>query len=488
LLLTCWAAPAHALEVHGVYRTACNRDLGVILKVERRSIQLLKLDGTIIEVPRHEIVSLVYYPVSQVPMAQLPAEPSTPILDVETLLDGEVVTLARGWPTDFNETKIAFLLDNGKDLVVEKDSMWSLKFSKTLEPKPLAQGQPLVFAHPQTAGFCTPAPEVPGARTVFGQQILNDRVVIKRELDRLQEGYEEIVELAQDQKFYPVPHVYKDRTSLGLWVSAFSRYGASSSRGNNYTPVLVDELHLDPFSYQHLFLSGAAPNAQLLHNESQTQIFYRFKAAYFHASVFFDPGVVLVGGKYKWRLKDLEDESMDDRINEIVSIEFGFDYGPIAIEVTPASVGQGAVKRSDSFERNDFNLWRVGLRYTDRLWTAQVFAGQSDATGFTEGGAGNFGTDWRHRYARANLYLERHPRFGGVASLIYRKLDYSASGGNALYQSTSLSGALRGHYTIRHRFQVGGKFTLESQSRTDFTQPEKRRFFPKFSLFTSFSF
>ena len=59
LLLTVWTAPAQALEVHGVYRTACNRDLGVILKVEKRAIQLLTLDGKIIEVPRHEIVTRV---------------------------------------------------------------------------------------------------------------------------------------------------------------------------------------------------------------------------------------------------------------------------------------------------------------------------------------------------------------------------------------------------------------------------------------------
>ena len=40
LMLLLWAAPVQALEVHGVYRTACNRDLGVILKVEKRSIFL----------------------------------------------------------------------------------------------------------------------------------------------------------------------------------------------------------------------------------------------------------------------------------------------------------------------------------------------------------------------------------------------------------------------------------------------------------------
>ncbi len=492
LILSLWAAPAQALEVHGVYRTACNRDLGVILKVEKRVIQLLTLEGTIIEVPRHEIVSLVYYPVSQVPIAKFPTSPTTPVLHVETLQDGNIVTLARGWPIDFSETKIAFLLESGKDIIIDKDSMWSLNFAHSLKKNNIAQGEPIRFAHPQTAGFCTPEAEVAGARTVFAQQILNDRVVIKRELDRLQEGYEEILELDGDQKFYPVPHVYKDRTALGVWVSALSRYGSSSTRSNNFTPMLIDELHLGPFSYQHVFLTGAAPNAQLLHAESQSQIYYRFKAAYFHASVFFDPGIILVGSKYKWRRADLKDESLDDRVNEIVAVEFGFDYGPIAIEVTPAAVGQAVVKTSEVFEsNNDFNLFRVGLRYTHRLWTAQAFAGQSDARGFTDD-SGDFpvigSSDWRYRYARANFFLDSDSRFGGSASLIYRNLNFDVDNGVATYQSTSISGALRAHFAVRHRFEVGGQFILETQSRASSAQPRKRRFLPKPSLFGSFSF
>ncbi len=492
LLLSLWAAPAHALEVHGVYRTACDRDLGVILKVEKRAIQLLTLEGTIIEVPRHEIVSLVYYPVSKVPIAEFPIAPTTPVLHVETLQNGEVVSLARGWPIDFSETKIAFLLESGKDLIIDKDSMWSLEFSHTLEQGKIAHGDPTHFAHPQTAGFCTPEPGVVGARTVFAQQILNDRVVIKRELDRLQEGYEEILELSGDQKFYPVPHIYKDRTALGVWVSAFSRYGSSSTRTNNFTPMLIDELHLGPFSYQHVFLSGAAPNSQLLHAESQTQIFYRFKAAYFHASVFFDPGIVLVGSKYKWRRADLKDETLDDRVNEIAAVEFGFDYGPIAIEVTPGSVGQAVVKTSEVFESNNtFNLWRAGLRYTHRQWIAQAFAGQSTSNGYSDGNGNSpvsGPSDWLYRYARANFFFDPHSRFGGSASLIYRSLNYDVDNTQATYQSTSLSGALRAHFAIRRRFEVGGQFILETQSRTSSAQRRKRRWLPKLALFTSFSF
>ena len=491
------ATDAEALNVHAVYRTACSRELGVILKVEKRSIQLLKLDGTIVKVPRHEIVSLAYYPVSQLPLEKLPRRPKVAALRIETLLDDEIVPLATGWPVDYSETKIAFLLDSGKDMVVDKDSIWSLEFVATLDPpKRRNAPEPIEFAHPQTAGFCAQETTGSAARKVFAQQLLNDRVVIKRELDRLQEGYEEVLEFSQDQKFYPVPHVYRDRTALGLWVSALSRYGGSETRTNNFTPMLVDELHLGPFRYQHIFLSGATPNQALLHNEAQAQLYYRFKAAYFHASIFFDPNIVLVGEKYRWRASDLEDEDRDDRFNEIIAIEFGFDYGPLALELTPAVAAQSVVKGPGFFEAtSELNLWRVGLRLRQRTWEAQLFGGFANVDGFaSDEQEMDFVGDsrWEYLYGRANVSFSPHPRVGAIVSAVYRKLSYridTFGAGDLTYDSTSVSTAIQGWFALSHRFNVGGNAILEIQSReaTGDTQ-SKRRLFPKLALFTSFSF
>ncbi|MBU1910557.1 MAG: hypothetical protein KJ726_10960, partial [Verrucomicrobia bacterium] len=108
--------------------------------------------------------------------------------------------------------------------------------------------------------------------------------MIRRELDRLRKGYQELVDDIEDQKFYPVPQLYRNRTSLGFWGSLLSRYAASESRSNNLTPLLTNTYSSGPFRYQHIFFTGTTPNGLLLHNEAQTQVFYRFKAAYFHAS------------------------------------------------------------------------------------------------------------------------------------------------------------------------------------------------------------
>ena len=499
------ARPAGALSINAVYRTACSRELGVILRVEKREIHLLRLDGTVVRIPRHEIVSLLYYPLSQFPLAHVPTPPGFPALEVRTRFGGEVVDLLTGWPIDYSENQVSFLLKSGKELVVDRDSIWSLAYDEAAEAPPARPSapDPVTFVHPQTSGFCADKePVAAGARPIFAQQILNDQIVIRRELDRLLEGHQQIVEYEQDQKFYPAPFLYRNRTMLGLWVSAFSRYGASSTRSNNFTPLLVDELALGPFRYQHLFLSGAAPNDIFLHHEAQSQIFYRFKAAYFHTSVFFDPNLLLVGTRYTWREPDLEDESLDDRLNESLAIELGFDWGPLAIELTPAVLGRAAVKFGDFFDTDEeLNLWRVGARLTFPSWHAQVFAGATERDASTEvlveemDGLEYYGfmdTRWSYQYARLNVGFRPWDDLDLVLSVIGRSLSYDAFNGPegiepVAYDSTSLSTSAQASYAIGHRFSVGGHVIAEVQAR-EAGDEQGTRVLPRFGLFSGFWF
>ena len=495
------AAPAaSALSVHAVYRTACSRELGVILRVERRQIHLLRLDGKAVRIPRHEIVSLAYYPLSQLPLARIPTPPGFPPLRVKTRYRDQVVDLLTGWPIDYSENQVSFLLRSGKELVVDRASIWSMAYEGDEGAGSGAgRAEPLVFVHPQTSGFCARrgAPAA-GGREVFAQQILNDQIVIRRELDRLLDGYEQVLEYVQDQVFYPEPFLYRNRTMLGVWASAFSRYGASSTRSNNFTPLLVDELALGPFRYQHLFLSGAAPNDMFLHHEAQSQLFYRFKAAYFHTSVFFDPNLLLVGTRYNWREDDFDDETLDDRVSETLGIEFGFDWGPFAVELYPAVLGQAGVKIGDFFDRHsEHNLWRVGARLTFPTWRAQLAAGltasEDRAQRFVSDAAGYdfWDTRWEYRYARMNLGWQPRADLDLALSAIVRQLDYDATGagvGSETYDSTSLSTSVQVSYALSHRFSVGGHGILELHRREGTELEPTTRTLPRFGLFTGFWF
>ncbi|HWM85645.1 MAG TPA: hypothetical protein VNO33_07400 [Kofleriaceae bacterium] len=496
---------ARALSVHAVYRTACSRELGVILKVEKREIYMLRLDGKLVRIPRHEIVSLLYYPLSQLPIARVPAPPGFPPLRIKTRYRDQVVDLLSGWPIDYSENQVSFLLQNGKELVVDRASIWSLSFEA--EPMAAASGtrtEQVVFVHPQTSGFCSErSPPAPSARPIFAQQILNDQIVIRRELDRLLEGYEQVLEYEQDQKFYPEPFLYRNRTMLGIWASAWSRYGASSTRSNNFTPLLVDELSLGPFRYQHLFLSGAAPNDMFLHHEAQSQLFYRFKAAYFHTSVFFDPNLLLVGTKYSWREEDFEDEVLDDRVSETLGIEFGFDWGPFAVELYPAVLGQAGVKIGENFfdVHSEHNLWRLGAKVVFPSWRVQVAAGLSSVEDIAEvempvDGQEQlvfFDTSWEFAYGRLNLgWLPRKDldiSLSGIArSTKYEATNLSQGAGRFAYDSLSLSTAVQASYALSHRFSVGGHAIVEMHRRDGSDLPERTRFMPRLGLFTGFWF
>ena len=489
LLLVLTARPAFALNVLGVYRAACDRVMGVVVRVERRNVHLLNLSGELVTIPRHEIVSLTYYPVPSLPITNITLGTAFPVFRVKALQGKQIVDLVDGWPIDYSEEKISFLQRDGKDLVINRDSIWSLEIvpSATEQAAAKLAADGFDYAHPQASGFCAGAEPVAGRRQVFPQQFLNDEVVIKRELDRLQEGYEKVEKYSHDQLFYAVPEVYRNETSLGLWLSLGSRHGANDRR-NNLTPLLTDELSLGPFGYQHIIMTGSAPNRLLIHEEPQTQIYYAFKAAYFHASVFFDPNLVLVGNKYAWRYSDFSNNDANDRWVESFLIELGFDIGNLSLQIVPVSVASIGMGGKVGYRKDDQNLWRIGPRFVHRLF-------QADFTVGTTRGGGD-----RLSYARANLDvpLTSHTTVGwsGIYRSISGQKDYAwqTTGGydfsvERAYHSSTLVNALRVRTLLGHRAAVEANLSIERASGTlDGAASAQTSLFVKGGLCGSFRF
>jgi len=462
-LLMLIARPAFALNVLGVYRAACDRLMGVVIQVDRRDVHLLDLTGHMLTIPRHEIVSLAYYPVPSLPIRQLALGADFPMFRVKALQDKRIVDLVEGWPVDYSEEKISFLGRDGRDLVINRDSIWSIELldsgqpAKTANATAGATADGFDYAHPQASGFCAAAGAGEGRRQVFPQQFLNDEVVIKRELDRLQEGYEKVEKYSHDQLFYPVPEVHRNETSLGLWLSLGSRHGATDRR-NNLTPLLTDELSFGPFGYQHIIMTGSAPNRLLVHEEPQTQVFYAFKAAYFHASVFFDPNVVLVGSKYTWRYSDFTAYRASDRWVESFLIELGFDLGNFSLQIVPVSVAEVGMGGKQAYRSPNQNMWRVGPRFAHRLFQVDVTAGASPDK------------DIRLVFARANLDvpLSRGTRVGW--SGIYRSVRTSSAwewkttdfiNASYTYESSTWVSAFRLHTQLGHRAGLDASLSVE---------------------------
>ena len=205
--------PASALGITSVYRTACDRVLGLVLRVDKRQIELLDLQGNLSRIPRHQIVSMAYYPISRFPVEDIRVPDGPRPLRVDTLVGDRVVPLVEGWPVEYSEQKIAFLQRDGRELVIDRNSIWRLAYvDEPTTPAATVQHLRDLFVHPQAAGFCSEGEAaVADGHRVFPQQFLNDEVVIKRELDRLQEGLALVAQYENDQKFYPVPQLYGNR-------------------------------------------------------------------------------------------------------------------------------------------------------------------------------------------------------------------------------------------------------------------------------------
>ena len=83
-----------AVNISSVYFSSCNRENGVIIHVDENRVQMLGLDGAILDIPRYEIIYMSYYPLGEalkVPEMKEPTE--SKLYTIKTLHNGEVVDL-----------------------------------------------------------------------------------------------------------------------------------------------------------------------------------------------------------------------------------------------------------------------------------------------------------------------------------------------------------------------------------------------------------
>ena len=473
---------AHAINLHALYTASCTREIGIILDVSPRQISLLNLKGEIVSVERFEVISYATYPLDVVPIPKVNNPQVVPLVRIMTFQKGELVELLRGWPVDFSRDKIAFLSLHGSERLIERRSIWRVVFERELKDVHFA-GQvnnSYEFVHPYAFSSCQ-AENKDNKKSikVYPQQLLSDPVAIKREMDRLIEGHHEVKNYESDQQFYPVPEVYGNETTLGMWLAEPSRYGASKHRQNNFTPFLTNEFSGGPFGFQSEFKSGAGPILMGVHEEPQTQIYYRMKADYFHFSAMGDPGLLLVGSKYKWFAEDMNDT--DIRANDSTLLEFGFDYGRFAFEFHMGGATNVGARSDNFFARETISIPKIGLRYQTRTWTLNIFNGSGS------GGHASL------NIFRANLEMAsvKFRRF--VFSFINRTIGFEGPDimANTPFQVTgeSQTFAAYGYWRVKSRYWTGAMLAVENLDVTDNGRTSgHKEIVPKFGALVSLSF
>lgn len=382
---------AEAVVVTGIYTGGCDRKLGVILKVDSYSIYFLNLNGRIEKLPRHQSVQLVNYPVDTLPQLEMDSKGEVG-KDISTyrvyfLKNQKEALLTEGFPINFTEEKIAFLTKNGSEELIDKKNISSLTKTHQFRIESVkGLSKNVAFAPSYTFMHCgTESGSAKGTILIQPTQVLSEPLTIKKELDRLQKGHDLVENYIEEQDFYSTPLVFGRKTQLGMWFSAGSRHGSSSTRANNFTPVLQNEVAEDIFGFQRILITGAAPNSIFEHEEAQTQAYYAFKASYFHFLAFMDPSLLLVGKKYDWQEGDLGVSRF--AFHPVAGMGFGFDIGNWQVGLLLNSLDLGVGYNNESLVSHT-SLQKLHVTYTLFNHRAEVLFG---------GGTGDF---------QANSYLK----------------------------------------------------------------------------------
>ena len=388
--------------------------------------------------------------------------------------------MVSGWPIGFTKEKISFLNRNGQETVIDRKNIWSVEFLPSEDDVSFRQVKvSYKFIPPYTFRDCVDKGVPKNARKIYPQQVLADPVVIKRDLDDLQEGHEKIVEYKKEQDFYPVPIIYNTVTSIGLWQNFGSRHGASDKRPNNFLPFIKDSYMSDVFDYQHQFVTGSHPMPFSVHEESQVHAFYNFKDSYFHFSIMVDPNLILIGQNYTWQSKDFSEPT--DRVNDSSYFEMGFDFGNFSFGLASNAVSLGAFD-GVTFDKTALGVGGVVLYYQNHLFKVDA----SFKGGQTTQSASSIApvTQTTVSVSRLNIHFQFFKDMDLSYSLINRELKYN----NILnYTSTALVNAGYINYLINEKYTLGGMLSFESHN-FNASGTSSTKLFPKVGIYGSLSF
>ncbi|MEO0335208.1 MAG: hypothetical protein AAF202_02370, partial [Pseudomonadota bacterium] len=451
--------------------------------ISKGKISLLSLDGELVTIPRYAVIFLVSYPIDRFPFRGQSEMGRTDFYEIKSLVDGKVQPFVRGWPIGFTQDKVSFMNTSGNEVIVDRENIWHVKKSSSGQIDFRGSSKTkanLRFGHPYSFRNC----KIPGnknANIVYPQDVNSNPITIKSIFDRIEMGHQRMDFYDREQDFYPVPQVFKNRTSLGLWQDFGGRHGSSSNRTSSLTPMLEDQHASDVFDYQQQFLSGSAVNQDSAHEEVQTLGLYRMKSSYFHFSAMLDPNLILVGQNYEWEAGDLDD--VDDRLNDVSIIEMGLDFGHWSIRAIASHVVSVGLRYDEIFDVEAVNLAGSGLMYTQRRWRFDIK--------FLSGGLSlDDDASINMRLTRANLNFRLSDSLELQNSVILRDLEYETPDSD--YESRSTTFASYIYYDWSYRWRVGG-YVAGEQHTNSFNvlsggDGGRSEFFPKAGLTTSLSF
>lgn len=486
------ASVSEAVVIYGIHLSSCERALGVILHVEPLEITFLTLDGKVKKIKRYEIINVSYYESSFLPLAVNTEVTILPSYVIKTRRNNDIVELLRGWPVDFTNDKISFISSDGSDILINRDNIWDIaevdgngKIEKSKSNNSNFQFYPPYQFRDCEFDETYPINSTAKPITLYPQQTLSEPITIKKEFDRLYQGYDSIHQYLREKQFYGVPQVYSNLATLGVWLNTGSRYGSSSSRTSNLLPYIVNEKSAGPYSYQHQMVTGVAPIPKSTHEEPQSQFTYQFKASYFHLLTMIDPNLILVGYNYQWKANDFT--ANDIKSNDVFSFEFGFDYDSFAIGTGSRTIDWGLLF-DNNFSSGTTALSVTSFVYHNHLLRLEYLTGSNgpnlDSKDLYKN---NIKTSvlksFDLKFDRLNLDLTIFEKWLISYSLISKELNLGD-----LIKTTSQSHAAYFNYKYSSRYLIGAFTALEAQSVTTLNSSTSNKLYPKLGATISLKF
>ena len=442
-----------AVDIVALYSSSCDRVVGIPLDVDMFSVYFLNLDGRITQVPRYAITAMAMYPMHRIPIerVQHALKKSPGYFTIKTEYENRITLLVEGWPVQFYQDKISFLDNKGREVVIDRRSIWSVNITPTPKRKKIQEkiSARYKFIHPYRQYDCKD--RVYGnsrakAFSIFPQEYISDSVIIKRRFDFLMDQHTILRNYLRVQKFYAVAEIYKNQTSLGYWFAVGSRHGSSKNR-SSLVPILSNEYSSGPFGYQHILLTGSTPFNKLIHGDPQSLFTYALKADYFHFSYLYDPDFLLLGDdKYKWQQADFPKDG--DKHVENNLIDFGLDFGPLSFSFYLGSAYHG-LKSSKEFLSTQGRLTKTGIAYRNHLINTEILWGDSKVTAMTSNERKKIRNPTL-KIVRYNLELDLWKQRSYSYSFIYRNVNYGT------YSSKSYSNFAYTSYRWKHKYIFKG--------------------------------
>ncbi len=103
LVLLLFSSRLLAIQYSAVYTSACEREIGIILKGDDSKIFLLDLNGEIKQMRRFDIIYMAYYPVGQLNIPKIEASEHINTTVIKTLYKNRVTFMLEGWMINFSD-------------------------------------------------------------------------------------------------------------------------------------------------------------------------------------------------------------------------------------------------------------------------------------------------------------------------------------------------------------------------------------------------